>query len=304
MNSLFLPEMRIATAFLAVIFYSSFAVLHADEVEAVMLASEYQNGEQEIRVLLPDNYNGAKQYPVVYVLPPQGGLKGYAKGFEVLKKMDAHNKYEFIVVTMSFEKEPWYGDHFENEKLRQASYVKEFLIPYIENKYSTFGTLEGRLLLGFSKSGWGSFSLILKYPDFFGYAASWDAPISFKTWTQPSTSRAGTYTYRGMRDNYGSAEQLSLFRPDLNITKNGKYFREKTRLVLFGHAKFRIHNDKTHYWLNNAGIKHLYNNKIKCGHKWAPIWIEPALEFMKNTIEETKNANSSSLKTQREFIGR
>ena len=34
-----------------------------------------------------------------------------------------------------------------------------------------------RLLLGFSKSGWGAFSLLLRYPERFGKAAAWDAPL-------------------------------------------------------------------------------------------------------------------------------
>jgi hypothetical protein len=33
------------------------------------------------------------------------------------------------------------------------------------------------LLTGASKSGWGAFSLILRHPDFFGYAAPWDTPF-------------------------------------------------------------------------------------------------------------------------------
>jgi len=52
-------------------------------------------------------------------------------------------------------------------------------IPFIEKHYSTKDAPEVRFLLGFSKSWWGAFSLIMTYPEFFGYAASWDAPMFF-----------------------------------------------------------------------------------------------------------------------------
>ena len=45
------------------------------------------------------------------------------------------------------------------------------VVPLIEEHYSALGTAEGRLLFGFSKSGWGALTLILRNPDFFGYAA-------------------------------------------------------------------------------------------------------------------------------------
>ncbi|MEM7393745.1 MAG: alpha/beta hydrolase-fold protein, partial [Verrucomicrobiota bacterium] len=169
----------------------------AAEIETHRVETEYQRGKQEIQVLLPDAYREDGSYRVLYVLPVEKGFRNrFGRGLLLLKEMDAHNRYDLIIVRMGFEKEPWYGDHAADPSVRQASYLKEFVAPFIEKKYAAQSSPEGRLLFGFSKSGWGAFSLILKYPDFFGYAAAWDAPLLF------------TKFQFGMKSVYGTPEQL------------------------------------------------------------------------------------------------
>jgi hypothetical protein len=117
--------------------------------------------------------------------------------------MNAHNTPDLIIVAMSFQAEPWFGDHATDPKIRQSSYVKEYLVPFIERSYSVAPLPKSRLLIGFSKSCWGALSLILKDPDFYGCAASWDAPLMFDE-----------FNY-GMQSVFGTQQQLDAFRPDL-----------------------------------------------------------------------------------------
>ena len=132
------------------------AAVIRDGIRVHTVETPYQNGRQEIHVLLPDSYGDDKPYRVLYVLPVEKGFEQrYGYGLGVFKEMNAHNRHDLIVVQMGFEKEPWYGDHATDPKIRQASYLKEFVVPFIEKRYSTMGEREGRLLFGFSKSGWG-----------------------------------------------------------------------------------------------------------------------------------------------------
>ena len=187
----------------------------AGTAKSYLVESEYQNGEQEIRLLLPDDYGKDKAYRVLYVLPVEKGFEQrYGYGLGVLKQMNAHNRHDIIIVQMGFEKEPWYGDHATDPKTRQASYLKEFVVPFVEERYSTIGEPKGRLLLGFSKSGWGVFSLVLTYPEFFGYAASWDAPMFFDG-----------FHYK-MQQVYGAPDQLNVFRPDLLAPDRRRFFEQ------------------------------------------------------------------------------
>ncbi|MBL7154124.1 MAG: hypothetical protein ISS79_10420 [Phycisphaerae bacterium] len=255
-----------------------------DNVKIHTVETEYQNGKQEIRVLLPDDYRNDNYYRVLYVLPVEKGFdQRYGYGLGVLEQMDAHNMYDLIVVQTGFEKEPWYGDHATDIKTRQASYLKESVVPFVEKHYSAMGTLEGRLLVGFSKSGWGAFSLVLTYPEFFGYAASWDAPMFFDK-----------FHYR-MEPIYGTLEQLNIFRPDLLVSKQRRYFRKKARLVLTGEQGWgrsiptpngASHTAEMHQLLDKEGIQHVYDNSLRVPHRWTEQWMATTLEALMGLIED------------------
>jgi len=258
-----------------------------DGVKIHTVETEYQNDKQEIRVLLPDKYSKERCYRVLYVLPVEKGFdKIYGYGLGVLEQMNAHNTYDIIVVQMGFEKEPWFGDHANNTKTRQASYLKEFVVPFIEKYYSTMGTPEGRLLIGFSKSGWGAFSLIMTYPEFFGYAASWDAPMFFEQF------------HYGMKQIYGSLDQLNVYRPDILASKQKQHFQKKTRLVLTGEKDWGrsiaapnggSHTAEMHILLEKEGIKHVYDHNIKAPHRWDERWISPTLESLLGLTKAKRN---------------
>jgi len=249
-----------------------------DGVTIHTVETPYQKGRQEIRVLLPDDYCDEKPYAVLYVLPVERGFeRKYGYGLGVFGQMNVHNRYGLIVVQMGFEKEPWFGDHATDPQTRQASYVKEFVVPFIETRYATMGRPEGRLLFGFSKSGWGAFSLILTYPEFFGWAASWDAPM-FLT----------RFHYR-MAPIYGTLEQLNAYRPDLLASRRKAHFRKKARLVLAGERDWGksiptphggSHTVEMHKLLAREGIRHVYINSLNAPHRWHKAWMGPALEAL------------------------
>jgi hypothetical protein len=247
-------------------------------VQTHIVETEYQNGPHEIRVLRPDDYLASKRYRILYVLPvePEFGCE-FGCPLDILQEMNAHNRYDIIIVQMGFEKEPWYGDNVSDPKIRQASYLKDYIVPFVEKKYSTPGTLEERLLMGFSKSGWGAFSLILAYPDFFGYAAAWDAPILL------------TDFHFGMKQVYGTLEQLALYRPDLLIPKQKALFQKKARLVLTGETHWgkmipasggKSHTAETHRLLEKEGIPHYFNDSMGSEHRWNKLWMEPTLKAL------------------------
>ena len=61
--------------------------------------------------------------------------------------------------------------------LHQEKYLLEDVLPLVEGSYPVETGPDGRLLVGFSKSGWGAWSLLLRHPGVFGKAAAWDAPL-------------------------------------------------------------------------------------------------------------------------------
>ncbi len=144
--------------------------------------SPYQAGETEIRVLLPDGWEEANRlYPVVYVLPVEArNERRYGDSLLEVKRHGLHNEFQAIFVAPSFSHLPWYADHPSNPEIRQETYFLRVVVPWIEGRYPARTEPEGRLLLGFSKSGCGAWSLLLRHPDLFGKAAAWDAPLSLE----------------------------------------------------------------------------------------------------------------------------
>lgn len=232
------------------------------------VVSKYQKMEQKIRVLLPCNYSRKKKIRTLYVLPVETGSNSkFGDALEILKKMDTHNKYNTIIVQPEFEKMPWYGDHPKNLKIRQESYFADFVIPFIEKHYGAKAGKYHRYLLGFSKSGFGAFSLIFRNSGIIGFAAAYDAPFFFY----------GLHLFN-MDKIFGDMGNFKLFRPDLCVLKTGRNFKTKTRLVLSGENQLWGKDVKLmHSFLQNAGIKHIWINTPKVEHKWDKKWLEPVL---------------------------
>ena len=140
--------------------------------------SPFQPGPTEIRVLLPTKQDTATRCPVVYVLPVEAGnAHHYGDGLVEIQKRRLHRQFSAIFVAPTFSQLPWYADHPSDPEVRQESHFLKVVVPFIEQRYPARADRDGRLLVGFSKSGWGAYSLLLRHPDHFGKAAAWDAPL-------------------------------------------------------------------------------------------------------------------------------
>jgi hypothetical protein len=74
--------------------------------------SALQSGPTSIRVLLPDQIESGRRYPVLYVLPVEAGDGNrYGDGLLECKNHDLHNKHNVICVAPTFSDLPWYADH-------------------------------------------------------------------------------------------------------------------------------------------------------------------------------------------------
>ena len=141
------------------------------------LMSDFQAGPTEIKVLLPDRMEAGKRYPVLYVLPVEANNEHhYGDGLAEIKRCDIHNKHNLICVAPTFAHLPWYADHPTDKSIRQESYFVKEVVPLVERLYPARAERTGRWLLGFSKSGWGAWSLLARHPDVFDRAAAWDTP--------------------------------------------------------------------------------------------------------------------------------
>lgn len=232
--------------------------------------SPYQSGQTEIRILPPDEFDQTKTHTVVYVLPVEAKNENkYGNGLAEIKKRNLHNQHQIIFVAPTFSQLPWYADHPTDPEIRQEDYLLKAVIPFIDEHYPVAKNANGRLLLGFSKSGWGAWCLLLRHPNLFGKAIAWDAPLMMK--------KPGLY---GNQPIFGTQEQFDKYRITHLLRSNANTLGQKPRLLLTGYGGFRNHHQRMHSLLNQLKIPHVYRDGPKRKHDWHSGWVEEAVELL------------------------
>lgn len=237
------------------------------------ITSEFQSGETLIRVLLPDKLEPAERLRVLYLLPVEANTEHrYGDGLLEAKKLDLANKHRLICVAPTFSHLPWYADHLTDKTIRQETYFLKVVVPTIERLYPALAEREGRLLVGFSKSGNGAWSLLLRYPDHFAKAAAWDAPLLK---TAPDQF--------GMGPIYGTLENFAAYRIDKLLRDRAEILRPKAndgsaRLIHLGYGNFRDHHQRAEALLNELQIPHSYADGPKLEHTWHGGWLDEAVK--------------------------
>ncbi len=232
--------------------------------------SPYQAGQTEIKLLLPGRIEPGKRYPVVYVLPVEAGNESkFGDGLLEVKRHDLHNKHRAVFVAPTFSDLPWYADHPTDPHIRQETYFLEVVVPFIEKSYPVQPNCEGRLLLGFSKSGWGAFSLLLRYPGVFSRAAAWDAPLMKDKLDQFAMERI-----------FGTQENFEKYRVSRLLEQRAADLRVRKRLILTGYANFRQHHQQAHEWMAKLGVLHDYRDGPERKHDWHSGWMEEAVQLL------------------------
>ncbi|MBX3436054.1 MAG: hypothetical protein KF861_01080 [Planctomycetaceae bacterium] len=232
--------------------------------------SEFQSGETEIRVLLPERLDTGEKLPVLYLLPVEKqGEHRFGEGMREAQQLDLANKYRTICVAPAFSHLPWYADHPTDPEIRQESYLLDIVVPLVDRTYPTIAKPEGRLLVGFSKSGCGAVSLLLRHPDVFGKAAAWDAPLMMET---PARYRSG--------EIYGTQENFEKYRMTSLLRKHGTELGPGRRLILTSYDAFREDHNSAHQLLTDLKVPHVHRDGPHRKHDWHSGWLAESVELL------------------------
>ena len=235
-----------------------------------LVKSKYQAGETRISVLLPNGGDDTRPYRTLYVLPVEAGDgRHWGSPLEEVKKHGLHDKHRLVCVFPTFSHLPWYADHPSDPTIRQESYLLKVVIPFVQDNYPVTAEPEGRLLVGFSKSGWGAYSLLLRHPDVFGKAAAWDAPL-----TEDRPVRYGMGPIFGTQENFEQYRILGLLE-----NQAGK-LQGPPRLVLTGYDNFRSQHVAAHLRMDELGISHVWRDGPKRKHHWNSGWLAETVELL------------------------
>ncbi len=244
---------------------------NAPGIVAHKLVAEFQSEPVQVRVLQPRSRASEQRLPVVYVLPVEAGTGDkYGDGILEAERLDLANRLGAIFVAPTFAQLPWYADHPSGRGVRQESHLLKCVLPFVERQYPARTDAGGRLLVGFSKSGWGAWSLLLRHPEIFGRAAAWDAPLQMN---EPGRFGSGPI--------FGSAENFRKYQVSRLLEDRAALLRaEPTRLILLGYGGFREDHLKTHEQLDGLKIPHVFRDGPERKHDWHSGWFREACELL------------------------
>ncbi len=245
------------------------------------VTSPYQAGRTAIHVLLPDRIDPDRRLAVLYVLPVEAGEgKRWGDALAEVLQHDLHNRHQLICVYPTFSHLPWYADHPHDVQIRQETYLLTAVLPFVEKTYPARAGRSGRLLVGFSKSGWGAFSLLLRHPDVFSRAAAWDAPLM-----QARPDRFGMGPIFGTPENFAHYQITKLLRCRADD------FRGEPRLIHLGYDNFRDHHLSLEALLREERIAHIFRDGPHRRHAWESGWLPEAVELL--TAEDLKGSSKT-----------
>lgn len=138
----------------------------------------------------PDYYKSDVAYPVLYHLHSLGGSYQSDSREFVAETYEQAVEFGFagpmiIVFPDGFENSMW-ADSRNGRKPAETNFIRE-LVPFVDARYRTIPDREHRLLEGFSMGGFGAVKFLVKYPDMFCRAVSYDGGM--RTWSSLTKDR-------------------------------------------------------------------------------------------------------------------
>lgn len=231
--------------------------------------SEYQAGPTKVYVRTPDKVAPGTRLPVLYFLPVEAkDEQRWGDPLAEAAKLDLANKLNVICVYPTFSHLPWYCDHPTEPGIRQETYFLKVVVPFMERAYPARAERGARLLLGFSKSGWGAWTLLLRNQEVFGKAAAWDSPMMMEK---------GLY---GMAAIAGTQENFERHRIPTLLRERGKSLGPEPRLLLMGYDAFRAPTQQAHALMEELKIPHGYRDGPQRKHHWNTGWVEEAARWL------------------------
>ena len=241
-------------------------------------------GTHVLRVLAPTNPAPGVPHNFLYVLPVEPELGTiYGDGLETLRSLDAQDQYNLTIIEPSFAIDPWYADNPNDPNLRFETFMTNDLVPWVTQNLvppagsaAPFSALPGNeqnWLIGFSKSGIGGEDLILKHPDLFAVAASWDFPADMSSYSQFGSSSANNY---GTDANFQANYRLTPSFVDAHKTP----FLSKNRIWIGGYEAFQTDMADYDALLTAEGIPHTTETPQLMAHRWDSGWVPIALSAL------------------------
>jgi len=227
-------------------------------------------GPQTLRVLQPSNPAPGVAHNFIYVLPVEPGEgTTFGDGLQVIQSLGLQNQYNLTVIEPSFSINPWYADNPLDANLQEDTFMATDLQPWVKANLSVTGS-EQHWLIGFSKSGIGGQTLILRHPDKFTLAASWDFPADMNAYDEYGTNSSDSY---GTNANFQANYRLT----PAFLAAHAAPFQANNRIWIGGYQLFQQDVADYDALLTAPGIQHTTETPTAMAHAWNSGWVPIAL---------------------------
>jgi hypothetical protein len=253
------------------VFQADYLSTDANGVDSYdVLSANNGYGAQVLRVLRPTHPAAGVAHNFLFVLPVEPGLgTTYGDGLATMETADVEDQYNLTIIEPSFAIDPWYANNPNDPNLQYETFMTNELVPWVKANLATTGT-EQDWLIGFSKSGIGGQDLILKHPDLFNLAASWDFPADMSTYDQFGSSSSSAY---GTQANFAANYELT--GPFTAARKAP--FLSKNRIWIGGYDIFQQDVSDYDALLTSEGMVHTDGPSQLLDHRWDSGWVPQAV---------------------------
>lgn len=227
-------------------------------------------GAQTIRVLNPTSPAAGVAHNFLIVLPVEPGLgNNFGDGLGTAQSLNAQNQYNLTIIEPTFAIDSWDANNPNDPNLQYETFITQELVPWIKANLATTGQ-EQTWLIGFSKSGLGEQDLILKHPDLFTLAATWDFPADMSDYGGAGSDPGANY---GTDANYQANYRLTQAFVDAHKTP----FLSNNRIWIGGYSLYQTDVSDYGNLLTAEGIAHTTGTPQNAAHRWDSGWMPTAL---------------------------
>ncbi|MDO4919821.1 alpha/beta hydrolase family protein [Kocuria sp.] len=145
------------------------------EVTTDAVSRDAPGGRNSVVVVTPENYDPARKYPVVYMLPGSGAKDAPAlQWYEAGQAEQVSAGLPVITVIVSGGEQGWYTNWADQEEMTQnwETFHLDQVVPWVDSHLSTAADRDHRLVLGNSMGGYGAVRYAEDRPDLFAEAVS------------------------------------------------------------------------------------------------------------------------------------
>jgi S-formylglutathione hydrolase FrmB len=247
-------------------------------VDTINILSPSMKKNIKAVVITPDNYNSAKELPVVYLLHGYSGnhldwIKK-AAGFE-----KAADQYSMIIVCPDGGFASWYWNSPVDPGSQYETFISIELVSTIDAKYKTIKGRTGRAITGLSMGGHGALYLAIKHQDVFGATGSMSGGVDIRPFPAnwDMAKQLGTYKQQPERWEKNTViNMLNLLTP-----------KSLSIIIDCGTDDFFFKvNENLHQQLLYRNIPHDFITRPG-GHTW-PYWtnaVKYQLLFLRNYFD-------------------